>query len=412
MNDNDRFLCAAVNSNLQNTVPEDPGFSEKEWIETIVKADEHKLLPLVYDVSRKCRSFSALPKEQSAKYQKSALKQVSNLVIRNNEFLTLLLQLQASGMDPVVVKGVICQSLYPMPLLRISVDDDLFVPGDQMAAYHRFFLEHGLTPDDPETDIAAADEISYHKEGSSLYIELHRSLFPENSDAYGNLNRFFEKSFADTVHVQIQDVAVRTLSPTDHLLYLVLHAFKHFLHSGIGIRAVCDIGLFADRWHAEINWAYLRDCLASANAFDYTRALFKIIDSCLLDRPSYMQEITEWDIASIDEESLLQDIMDSGIHGASSVSRLHSSNITLYAVKNGEGGNGALHSVFLPVKEMEGRYPYLRKAPFLLPFAWIQRIAGYLTEKRSASDTPQESIRLGQNRVKLLKKYHIIPEKK
>lgn len=36
------------------------------------------------------------------------------------------------------------------------------------------------------------------------------------------------------------------LAPTDHLLCLLCHAYKHFLYAGFGIRHVCDIGIFAE----------------------------------------------------------------------------------------------------------------------------------------------------------------------
>ena len=39
---------------------------------------------------------------------------------------------------------------------------------------------------------------------------------------------------------------IRILAPTDHLLCLLCHAYKHFLYAGFGIRHVCDIGIFAE----------------------------------------------------------------------------------------------------------------------------------------------------------------------
>ena len=95
--------------------------------------------------------------------------------------------------------------------------------------------------------------MSYTKGGSSLYIELHRHLFDSSEDAHDELNRFFEHFPA----VEIDGFLA--MPPHEHLLYLLLHAYKHFVRSGIGLRQFCDIGLWARAYHGEI------DCSASGS---------------------------------------------------------------------------------------------------------------------------------------------------
>ena len=73
----------------------------------------------------------------------------------------------------------------------------------------------------------------------------------------------------------------------------------------------------------------------------------------------------------------------------------------------------ALHSLFLPLHAMEGRYPYLKKAPVLLPLAWAQRAFGYLKEQKAGKGAGKgegllESVRIGEERIQLLKQYGII----
>ena len=105
------------------------------------------------------------------------------------------------------------------------------------------------------------------------------------------------------------------------------------------------------------------------------------------------------------------DIFDSGVLGASSDSRLHSSSMTLHAAgkQKAAGKAAVLHSVFVPRSDLEGRYPYLRKYPFLLPAAWLQRVMHYLREQTSAAGHGAgESIRIGQERIRLLEAYGII----
>ena len=58
---------------------------------------------------------------------------------------------------------------------------------------------------------------------------------------------------------------------------------------------------------------------------------------------------------------------------------------------------------------MEGRFPYLRRAPVLLPVAWVSRLLGYAKETISEPDSAAaEIIRTGSQRIELLRQYHII----
>ena len=114
---------------------------------------------------------------------------------------------------------------------------------------------------------------------------------------------------------------------------------------------------------------------------------------------------------NVDPEPLLDDMLSGGLYGTEDVNRAHSSTMTLEAVaslKEGRRSRGALHSVFLPKRDLEGRYPYLKKHGWLLPIAWIERGAGYLKSRKASSVSPSESLRIGRERVELLKKYGII----
>jgi hypothetical protein len=120
-----------------------------------------------------------------------------------------------------------------------------------------------------------------------------------------------------------------------------------------------------------------------------------------------------WQCLEADPDALLADLLYGGIYGSSDRSRVHSSNMTLNAVsadKKGKKSNGnLLKTVFPPAKSLEIRYPYLRRAPILLPIAWVSRILGYAKETISEPDSAAaEVIRTGSQRIELLRHYDII----
>ena len=95
------------------------------------------------------------------------------------------------------------------------------------------------------------------------------------------------------------------------------------------------------------------------------------------------------------------------------MSRKHSSGMTLNAVaddkKGKKAGKGIIGTLFPSLKEMQTRYEYLRSAPFLLPAAWTGRIIKYGKEiRQSESESASQAMKIGKERVELLKKYGII----
>ena len=232
---------------------------------------------------------------------------------------------------------------------------------------------------------------------------MHRSLFPPQSDAYGDLNRFFRDAIASAGELQTGSRKLLTLEPTTHMTYLLLHAFKHFLHSGFGIRQICDMLLFARHYEDQIQWSHVRKVCRQVRAEHFAAAVFAIGVKHLGFAP-----VGGWPEA--DEIPMLEDILRAGVYGSADETRLHSSRITLDAVsaqKQERRRSGALRSsVFPPAEALEGRYPWLRDHPYLLPAAWGHRIISYLRQPAAA---PAEALRIGTERVELLRKYGIIP---
>lgn len=117
----------------------------------------------------------------------------------------------------------------------------------------------------------------------------------------------------------------------------------------------------------------------------------------------------------MDVEPLLHDALCGGVYGSNDYTRLHSSTVTLNAVKASRAGekSSVLRTVFPKRAYLERRYPYLKKRPYLLPVAWVQRIVHYAGEKQSGADNSASgSIKLGKERIELMKRYGIIDEKK
>lgn len=429
---------------LQSSLTEDfslySSFDSENELENIIDiAKVHSVLPMViesifnghiindsYLGNEMKQSGSFLPGHTSInsdQIMQQAITQARYIVInqakKTADFIHFYHFLEDNDLHPIVMKGIICRNCYLQSEHRPSLDEDLLVDPSEFQKYHKVITSYGLLLNDSSLDIEKADEISYYDPKGNLRIELHKYPFPPSSLAYGNLNRFFAGVQRRYSFENIYNTKFHTFTRSDQLLYIILHSFKHFLHSGIGIRPVCDIIMFSKKYREQIQWHTIKTQLIECNVFDFTRALYRIGDKYLCPNYTLQKYLAEWDIGDIDEMPLLLDILEGGLYGSSTKNRIHSSNLTLHAYESSkkkllhsqaQKTISIIHTVFLPYDSMAGRYTYLKKYPFMLPVAWIQRIFKYFSEMRSIQSESNafEAVHVGEERIELLRKYNII----
>ena len=180
---------------------------------------------------------------------------------------------------------------------------------------------------------------------------------------------------------------VRTLGLQDHLLYLLLHFYKHFLAGGVGIRQLCDICLFIRQRSGELDWPALWGTLT---AMHLERLVWNMMD--LGVRYLGLAPHMVWgppELPKADSEALLLDILDAGVFGPAPWSESTAASSPSGRPLTEGSREGTLGSaIFPPAASLAGRYPYLRKWPCLLPVAWCARGLGYLKEGRNVGGEP------------------------
>ena len=414
ININEQFL-EALSASLKHQTVSWKELSISEWQALFHMASQQQVLPLIYEAVCTCPAAKKEKKFLQA-ISKQVFQEVARQVMKTDQFLQIYEKLCAAGVKPLVIKGLICRSLYLKPDHRPSTDEDIFIPWEQFKVAHQVMMDAGMQLLEPENDIYAEHEVPYIKRGTFLYVEMHKSLFPHQNDAYGEFNHFFKGVHERAIQENIQGMTVYTMEYTDHLFYLICHAFKHFLGSGFGVRPICDIVLFANTYGSLIDWERVLNCCKEIHAEKLIAAAFQIgrkyfgfddVKACL---PK------EWKEINVDETILLEDMLEGGVLGNSSIDRLHSSTITSNAVvaqKRGEKAkSNIIKTVFPPVKYMARNYKYLDKYPYLLPIAWMSRVVKYGQEMKGyKKSSPSKSIEIGNRRIELMKEYGVIKEK-
>lgn len=368
-------------------------------------ATVHKLVPVVYEtLSGKPEAFGGA----QARWKQETMLSVAMQARRTEAVLRLCTALNEADVPYALLKGLICRCLYPHPDHRASADEDLFVLPEHREQCEAVLSERGLIRGDSNDT-----ESKWCDAESGLVIELHMRLFSDDYAAERRMNSYFREAAGRCGFETVEDVPVHTFAPQDHFLLLVCHALKHFHYSGFGLRTLCDIGLFATRYGARFNWAEVRRVLESVGGMVFCNHVLNICRTRLVYDPAsagYFPEITGSD------EALLADVLEAGIYGQSTLSRVHSANIVLQNMKNDDaesGQSGVLRAMFPRREALSARYPWLKKVPVLLPVAWLARIGKYGADMLSGKlshGSAAESIELGKRRTELMRQYGIFEE--
>lgn len=371
-------------------------------------AQAHKLLPVIVDAVHDCDAVADWKDFEA--YKLAARVQVVQQALQEQEFLAVYGRLKAVGICALVLKGCVCRSVWPNGDLRLSADEDLYVRPEDYEAVCAVLKECGMEWDGKESSHKTF-ETGWRKPGSTLYIEVHQKLFSPHFASVSYLQAYVDDAFDRAAEYAVVhgSVNVWSMSPQDHMLYLLLHAFTHFINSGFGIRQVCDIGLWAKDYSASIDWERLYQMLEDARLLFFAASVFMIAKNDLgidLSLPEC------WRLLSVDQRPMLEDLLDSGAYGGSSMSRSHSGPFTREAVvasRERRHKQGLLRHAFPPKAELIWDYPELNTHPAQLPNVWVKRLIRYWKETRNTvSNSAKESIQIAKKRELLLKMYKII----
>ncbi|MBR2730966.1 MAG: VanZ family protein [Clostridia bacterium] len=357
----------------------------------------HKILPMTAQAL--LQADPPLPSETAEQIRAEALGQVVAQTRRTEQFLRACRAMQAAGVNPICVKGIVCRALYPDFDLRISADEDLLVRPADAAVCAQVLASLGFeaagTPDDME--------IGYYHAESGCRIELHRAMFPADGGVYDRFNALLGDLFASPMKLQIGQTTLLCPAPDQHLLYLVLHAYKHFLISGVGIRQIADIALFARAFPPD--WKALFAACDAVRLTGFLNAVL-VLGGRYFDLPLSTIDAAQFR-AETDADALLQDVMAGGIYGSKNTDHLHSGALTFqqYAAALAGKRPKGFAALFPPRDRMRRKYPYLKKHGWLLPFAYLSRLLRYAVSDHDSA----RALDTADRRTELLRQYGMIP---
>ncbi len=268
-----------------------------------------------------------------------------------------------AGIDYLPVKGMVLRSMYPNSDMRTMGDVDILIRTEQQDAINQLMPTLGFV-----FVLESAHECNWGKPGI-LYMELHKSLFADyETDLY--------PVFGNGWNLAKQEDATHryTLSPEDHFLYVFVHFAKHYRGGGVGLRHLSDVAVMLKNGHLT-DYSYIEQQLRAMDMLDFYRNVLDVIDVWLGD--GMPTEKTDF---------ILREIWGSGVYGT------HEGHLTAHVERAASGAvenakrNYAWKLLFPSYREMALKYPFLKKASFLMPFMWPVRwiTAGLLRPRHAA----------------------------
>lgn len=227
---------------------------DADWRDLFRLAMEQCVVGVVADV------FNLMDKNQVSVQDKLRwLGYVVNLEKMNGGLDDLVERLfckyDSMGLSPVLMKGQAFASNYPYPLHRQCGDIDIYFKCREDCSKAVAWAE--------KVDRGAADSPDNKRErkhftfsvGKNI-VELHyyMCLF-ENPRLHKRLQRIIDEEFANSkpFFVEIGGERIETVPPTLSVLHQIIHISRHLLEAGIGLRQICDLALYLDRYHDQID---------------------------------------------------------------------------------------------------------------------------------------------------------------
>ena len=320
----------------------------------------HRLSGIIYHQCKNSIGRSDLPAEVKTKWKK---RYMFNFFLYSKR-LALLNQIdtefQKESIPYLIFKGTEVARFYPVPAQRTMGDSDLLVHEEDKQRAGETLARMGF-------EVETGRPIEWRASKDEMIIELHHRLLYNKSVELQSLQDWGDMAW-DYVTAQENSVR-RRLDLTYHLVYVLLHLRKHFLHTGVGFRQFMDVAVLA--LQPEIDWQQARLWIKELNLEKFSQVCFAFCKRWFsVEIPTAETELQE-DFYNDAAEKLF----DGGVFGRGDKEYKENFIFNEVHYAKSSGTFSILKRVFLPYHVLRGvsYCKFLDGRPYLLPVAWCWR---------------------------------------
>lgn len=348
MNKEIYFLLNVIKHLLNNKakVLEIPD-EQLDWERLMKFAKRHSILNLVY------YGAEALPEKHrpdDAIYQYLHKQAMAEIVKNYNQLEAakeILEYFEQQGIYVLAVKGVCTKHHYPQSDMRTMGDIDLLYRDSQHAEVKEAMQQLGYE------GFEEGRKHDHYFRKPFIGVEMHRELVASDSI----YNAYYQDVW-NRVQPKENCQYVQEMSREDEYIYTIVHLVEHFKNGGIGMRFIMDIYVYNQM--KDMDWDYLEETLKQLELWEFFRNLSALAQKWFG---------TEIKVENVDEhmlEKMEEYIIKNGTYGTRE-------NIAAISITEAGRIKFLLKAFFPNLKNMQSMFPWLKKYPILLPFAWCVR---------------------------------------
>ena len=185
--------------------------------------------------------------------------------------------LENAGIDPVLLKGFGLAQYYPQPHLRQWGDIDIYVGQKQ---YHPACAVLRATfPTAEYGEVEDEEDKHYNFDFPNTAIETHRvSMTFANPRDRQYYERWEEQSLTkDGPKIKLEELMVTVPEDTFNVFFTFLHAWHHFIDTGMSMKQMSDIAVILHAKQDVLNHERLQDALMRLHLMEVWQQIMYII---------------------------------------------------------------------------------------------------------------------------------------
>ncbi len=305
----------------------------------------------------------------------------------------------------MLLKGMVIRKYYPAPELREMADNDILFDNKYSKEVYEFMTKRGYKTEDYNK--------GYHDEylkPPAYNFEMHRQLVSSKERP-----KWYEY-YKDVKSILINDANGKNqfyFSDNDFYVYFIVHTYKHFLNSGMGLRTVLDVYLYLNNLQDKLDFDYIEEQLKKLDAYDFEQTFrslaFKMFGENAKECNAAADELQDsfddkeqdmlresfeakkqdklcgsfyakeqdkwWNSFDAKEQEMLSYILDAGTYGNLENSVAHKMGYTKGEKKKAsDKAKYIFRRLFPSMDTIEEFFPFFYKHKWAIPFLYIYRI--------------------------------------
>lgn len=306
---------------------------------------------------------SLLPNDIREKWKKTVIASIYNNYQITWAHLEIHEIMKNNEIPYVILKGCASALYYPEPLDRIMRDVDFLVDLRDLKRAGNALMENGFVPYDSEERY----HIGYIK--GNIHVEMHFEApgVPKGKEGK-SIKQYLSNIIEDAQTVKVEGKELRVPSKFHHGLVLLLHTCQHLIGEGIGLRHLCDWGVFASSMSSSEFCNIFEKKLKSVGLWRFAR----ILTQTSIDYLKSPYENWVGKNESILTLGIIQDIFNAGNFGRKDTKRWYVSYFISNRGKKTIANRSLIGQFFSSMNEIVFQNnPYLKKCPILITFGWL-----------------------------------------